>query len=311
MVRDGAGGIILFGSSAPASLGASLDQVERTARAGLKPLVMTDEEGGEIERMANLVGNLPWPRTMAETLTPEEVRAETKAVAEKMRAAGVTMDLAPVVDLSDSPGPDDRYPDGPRSFGLDPTTATTYGLAFAHGLQAGGVIPVMKHFPGLGQATGNTDDESATLPSLANLEKSDLKPFEAAIAARLPVIMVSNATVTGLTGSTPASLSKAAVTGVLRDQLHFTGLVVTDGLDAKAISNAGYSVSEATVAAIAAGADMIMWSNTTDPVSTFDNTIDALVKATSDGTLPEAELNEAVEHVLQAKNVDPCHATGP
>ena len=79
------------------------------------------------------------------------------------------MDLAPVLDLSDSPGPDARYPDGPRSFSLNPTTAAAYGLAFARGLQDGGVIPVVKHFPGLGQASYDTDFGPAEVPPLDQL----------------------------------------------------------------------------------------------------------------------------------------------
>jgi beta-N-acetylhexosaminidase len=104
LVADGAGGIILFGSDAPPALPAHLAELQRSAPRGLPVLVMTDEEGGGVQRLANLAGNLPWPRTMAETLTVAHTRALAERVARGLRAAGVTMNLAPVLDLSDGPG---------------------------------------------------------------------------------------------------------------------------------------------------------------------------------------------------------------
>ena len=168
LVTEGTGGIILFGSDAPSTLPADLAALRRAA-GDVPPLVMVDEEGGEIQRMANLVGDMPWPRTMAATLTRAQTRALAEQVGRRMRAAGVTMDLAPVIDLSDGPGPDDAHPDGPRSFSISPSVAAAYGIAFAQGLRDGGVIPVYKHFPGLGQATYNTDSGPASVPPLAVL----------------------------------------------------------------------------------------------------------------------------------------------
>jgi hypothetical protein len=102
-VGGGVGGIILFGSSAPPTLPTNLAVLQRTAARGLPVLVMADEEGGSVQRLANLAGSLPWPRTMAATMTTAQTRALAEQVACRMRAAGVTMDLAPVLDLSDGP----------------------------------------------------------------------------------------------------------------------------------------------------------------------------------------------------------------
>lgn len=304
-VAMGAGGIILFGSQAPTSLRLNITTLDQSALGGIKPLVMTDEEGGEIQRMANLVGNMPWPRTMTSSMSLSEVQSLATTTATKMRASGVTMDLAPVLDLSDSPGPNAQYPDGPRSFSTNPSIATSYGLAFAQGLEAGGVIPVVKHFPGLGQATGNTDDEEASVPAVPILQQSALLPFQAAIEGHLPAIMVSNASITGLTNGQPASLSSAAITGLLRDKLGFSGLVMTDSLSALSISDMGYSVPQAAVAAIAAGADMIMY-NSDNPLLTFTQTLDAIVSAVASGTIPTSRFNYAVEKVLAIKGVNVC-----
>ena len=305
MVAAGAGGIILFGSYAPSSLGGQLAALGRAAPGTLAPLVMTDEEGGGIQRMANLAGDLPWPRTMAQTMSPAQVRAAAAAAARRMRAAGVTMDLAPVLDLSGGPGPDEASPDGPRSFSLSPSVASAYGIAFAKGLQDGGVIPVVKHFPGLGQATYNTDYGPASVPPLPVLGKAALVPFRAAIAAGLPAVMVSHAIVPGLTHGLPASLSAPAVTGLLRQRLGFGGLVLSDSLSAAAVQAAGYSVPRAAATAVAAGVDMVMY-DTTSPHSTMDQMATAIVRAVRAGQLPVSRLDDAVAHVLAAKHVSLC-----
>ena len=303
-VAAGAGGIVLYGSSAPTSLGSQLRALEASDEGGLAPLVMTDEEGGGIQRMANLVGSLPWPATMSATMTPAAVEQAAEQVAEAMVANGITMDLAPVLDLASGPGPDATHIDGPRSFGVSPTIATSFGLAFAEGLEAGGVIPVVKHFPGEGSADRNTDDGPASTPPLATLESADLLPFEAAISARLPAVMVGDASVPGISQG-PASLASAVITGLLRQQLGFEGLVLTDSLSADAVSDLGITVPEASVKAIAAGADMVL-SNPSDPNTAFDQTVAALVTAVSDGEVTPMTLNTAVMQVLAAKGVDLC-----
>ncbi len=305
MVEAGVGGLLLFGSAAPASLPGQLAALRRHAPGAVPPLVMTDEEGGEIQRMANLVGDLPWPRTMAATMTPAQVRALAEHVGRRMRAAGITMDLAPVLDLSDSPGPNATYPDGPRSFSVRPAVATAYGLAFAQGLLDGGVIPVVKHFPGLGQASANTDFGQATDPPLRTLETGALLPFEAAIKHGLPAVMVGEAAVPGLTHGLPATLSSRAITGVLRRQLGFHGLVLTDSLSAAAIQDAGYDIPQAAVRAIEAGADMVTF-DTSNPPATTNEVITSLVAAVRSGQLPVARLDSAVQHVLQVKGRPVC-----
>jgi len=303
-VEAGAGGVVLFGTAAPSDLGSQLRALAALDAGGPRPLVMTDEEGGGVQRVSNLVGSLPWPATMSATMTPAAVRELAETVAEGMAATGITMDLAPVLDLAAGPGPDAGHIDGPRSFGPAPQTATSYGLAFAEGLEAGGVTPVIKHFPGEGGATANTDDAPASTPPLTTLEAADLQPFEAAIGAGLPAVMVGDASVPGLSPG-PASLSPAAITGLLRRQLGFEGLVLTDSLSAKAISDLGIDVPEASVDAVAAGADMLLYNSTT-PNLTFQQVVEALVAAVSDGQVPTMTLDTAVMQVLAAKGVNLC-----
>jgi beta-N-acetylhexosaminidase len=307
-VAAGAGGVILFGSSAPTNLAASMHTLISAAPDGIAPLVMTDEEGGVVQRMANLVGALPSARTMGETMSPAQIRSLVAAVAVRMRAAGVTMDLAPVLDLDDGAGPNDRDPDGTRSFGLDPSVATADGIAFLQGLEAGGIIPVVKHFPGLGQASGNTDVGPASTQPWSRLQQAGLLPFESAIAAGAPVVMVASATVPGLS-TLPASISPEVMSTVLGDQLGFHGLVITDSLSSGALSDIGYSIPRAVVAAITAGADMALYTAVASEVATVTQSSSAaIVAAVNAGTLDRGRLVSAVASILAVKHVDLCAA---
>jgi beta-N-acetylhexosaminidase len=305
-VQDGAGGVILFGSQAPTDLGASLAQLTRAAPGGIAPLIMTDEEGGAVQRMANLVGSMPSARTMAATMTASQIQQLAQNVGAKMRAAGVTMDLAPVLDLDGGPGPSDTNPDGTRSFSPVESTAERDGLAFANGLRAAGVIPVVKHFPGLGGATGNTDSMAAATLPWSNLQTNGLLPFTAAVRSGIPAVMLANATVPGLT-SGPASLSLTVITGVLRGQLGFNGLVITDSLSATAIQAAGYGIPAATVQALRAGADLVLYNATPISVAALTQQVVAsIVSAVSVGSLSRSRLENAVAHILSAKHTNLC-----
>lgn len=305
-VANGAGGVILFGNSAPLDLGTKLRHLLSTAPQGIAPVVMTDEEGGAVQRMANLVGSMPSARQMAASMTPTQVHALAQRVGAKMRQADVTMNLAPVLDLDNRPGPSATNPDGTRSFSINPVTAQTYGLAFANGMRAAGVVPVVKHFPGLGGATANTDLSPAWTLPWSTLETHGLRPFVGAINAGEPAVMVTTARVPGLT-SLPATLSSHVVGRELRRRLGFTGLVMTDSLSGGAVSGAGYSVQSAAVRALKVGADMVLFNAPPRQVATTTASIvQAVVTAVRDGDLPIARLRHAAVHVLTAKRAPVC-----
>jgi beta-N-acetylhexosaminidase len=305
-VTAGAGGIILFGSAAPANLAVQLQSLASTAPGGIAPFVMADEEGGDVQRMANLVGPLPSARQMGASMSTAQIHQVATALAARMSAAGVTMDLAPVLDTDDGAGPNNSDPDGTRSFSNDAAVASADGRAFAAGLLSGGVVPVVKHFPGLGHATGNTDVmPAATLPWRV-LQTGGLQPFRDAIAAHLPAVMVANASVPGLT-SIPASLSSDVIGTVLRGRLGFHGLVLTDSLSAVAVRDAGYSVPQAAVAAIAAGADMVLFNATAAQLAALNQDIvTAIAAAVQGGALPRSRLVDAALHILTVKGINPC-----
>ncbi len=305
-VADGIGGLILFGSTVAPDLSTSLDRLTSSAPNGVPPLVMTDEEGGAVQRVLGLVGPVPSARRMARTMTPTQISALAYAVGKKMADAGITMDLAPVLDLDNRPGPSRRDPDGTRSFGMNVQRTSADGLAFARGLERAGVIPVVKHFPGLGSATGNTDSGPASTLPWETLSQAGLVPFRNAVKAGIPAVMVANASVPGLTDQ-PASVSPVAITNVLRDSLAFNGLVMTDSVSAGALRDIGDDVPQAAVAALNAGADMVLFGTGTndDPRLTMQ-TVRAIVAAVRTGSLSRARLEQAVAHVLTVKQVRLC-----
>ncbi|MGH7642120.1 MAG: glycoside hydrolase family 3 N-terminal domain-containing protein [Candidatus Dormibacteria bacterium] len=308
-VAQGVGGILLLGSAAPSDLGTQLSNLEASSTDGIAPLVMTDEEGGGVQRMANLVGSLPWAREMGSTMSPAQIESLAESIGRAMLQQGVTMDLAPVLDVDSGVGPSPVDPDGSRSFSLNPTIASNDGLAFAEGLIAAGVIPVVKHFPGLGGASANTDDAPATTLPYTTLKGAGLLPFEAAINAGLPAVMLSNASIPGLT-NLPASLSSVAIQGLLEGQLHFRGLIVTDSLSAGAITALGLSVAQATVESIAAGSDMVMFSSGA-PAPVTEEIDSTMAAAVADGQVSKSRLVNAVNQVLVAKGVSLCASPTP
>lgn len=178
------------------------------------------------------------------------------------------------------------------------------------------MLPVLKHFPGLDQSSANTDNGAAATLPLARLRQVALGPFAAAIDAGAPAVMISNATVPGLT-NLPASLSPAVIGGLLRQQLHFSGLVLTDSLSAGSISAAGYDLPSAAADSIAAGADLVLFGSTLDQqqldllnpqqvattVAAIETSVSHLVTT---GALPVTVLNEAVRQVLTAKGLSAC-----
>jgi beta-N-acetylhexosaminidase len=307
-VSAGAGGLLLFGASAPSNLGSQLASLETYVPGHIGLLVMTDEEGGGVQRMANLVGSLPWPAWMGANWSAAQIQVAVTRVASNMYADGVNMDLAPVVDVDGTNAPPSATnPDGWRSFSGNTAVVTRDGIAFMTGLKSANVIPVLKHFPGLGGSTGNTDNGSAQTLPWSTLQRVAIPPFAAAINAGAPAIMVSNAMVPGLT-TLPASLSLAAIQE-LTVTLQFHGLVMTDSLSAGAISAAGFTVPAAAVEALRAGADMVMFGLPASTSVTVSQTFairSAIVSAVASGTLARSRLIDAVAAVLASRHVNLC-----
>lgn len=305
---QGYGGFLLFGAAAPLSLATTIGSLTHLEPDRRPPMVLTDDEGGDIIRFANLVGHWPWPQVMGATMTPAQIALVGHRVAVALTKVGLNVDLAPVADVDGRavmPGP--ANPDGLRSFGGSPSKVAADVVAFAGGLASGRVLAVVKHFPGLGYATGNTDDGPAATQSWAVLQRTGLVPFRRAIAAGVGAIMLSDASVPGLT-VLPASLSRAVV-DALRHQLGFHGLIMTDTLGAGAISARHLSMAQASVAALAAGADQVLGTNSSTPQQSLQIAslmTAAIVAGVERGVLTRPLLVLAAAHVVASTNPRLC-----
>jgi len=245
-----AAGVILFKDNVASR--ADLERLVRVLQRGARgsALVATDQEGGEIR-------NLEWARPVegqAAAATAERAGADARAAARDLRAAGVNVNLAPVADVGASSGSvmqGRAYPGG-----AEQVAALT--RAAVEGYRGTRVAATVKHFPGLGAASANTDDEPVSLTrSPAQLLGEDLPPFRAAIAARVPLVMASHALYPSLDRDAIASQSRYVLHRLLRQRLGFRGVVVTDSLEARAVTErSGPAV--AAVRSVRAGADLVL-----------------------------------------------------
>ncbi|MPZ66588.1 MAG: glycoside hydrolase family 3 protein [Pseudonocardiaceae bacterium] len=294
------GGIFLTGDATALLTGGALERLQQAAT--IPVAVAVDEEGGRVQRLENLDGKLPSAREMAQTMTPRQVYELALQRGEAMRDRGVTVDLAPSVDVSDQP---DNAVIGDRSFSDDPVVVTRYVDAFAQGLRDSGVLPVFKHFPGHGQGDGDSHSGAVTTPPLDELRRLDLLPYQRVLNPQ-SAVMLGHLDVPGLTEpGTPASISPATL-ALLRDELGFDGLVLTDDLAAMRAITDRVDLPEAVRQSLAAGVDMALWITSEE----LDEVLDHLEQSIADGSLPEQRVNEAVGNVLAAKGVDPCAVRG-
>lgn len=273
------------------------------AKAGPLPLaVSVDEEGGRVSRLKSLIGTSPSPRELAQTQTVQQVHDLAADRGKKMRGLGITVDFAPVVDVSDEP---DDAVIGNRSFSADPAKVTEYAGAYAQGLRDAGLLPVLKHFPGHGHGSGDSHTGGVVTPPLDDLQNNDLVPYRTLVASPPVGVMVGHLQVPGLTGDAPASLSPEAVqllrNGVGYKGPPFTGPVFSDDLSSMAAISDRYGVSEAVLRSLRAGVDVALWV-TTDEVPAV---LDRLQQAVASGDLPAKQVDESLVRVAAMKGPSP------
>ncbi len=303
-VRDGVGGIVLMGNSSSPNLKSEIANLKQSATGTVTPIFMTDEEGGGIQRLSALVSSMPWPRSMAETMSISQVENLSYKVGQGMRSLGIDMDLAPVVDLDAGPGPSSTNPDGRRSFSADASMTVKYANAFIAGLAQAGVTSVIKHFPGLGGASGNTDFAAAVTLPYSKLLRTGLIPFQA-LAQNAKAVMISNASVPGLTHGVPASLSSKAIS-VLRRVIGFNGLIMTDSLETVSISSYQPDLAKAVVKSAEGGVNMVMLaSSNPNQMANFFAARQALSQAIESSAFPRVEAEASVAKTLALKGFLP------
>jgi beta-N-acetylhexosaminidase len=267
----------------------------------LPAAVSVDEEGGRVERLAKLIGPAPSARALVASSSPDAVYELAKQRGLAMHKLGITIDFAPVVDVSDQP---DDTVIGDRSFSNDPDTVTTYAGAYARGLRDAGLLPVLKHFPGHGHGSGDSHTGSVVTPPLEQLQNVDLVPYRTLVNQRPVAVMVGHLQVPGLTGDLPASLSPAAI-NLLRTGGYggpsFDGPVFTDDLSSMRAIADRYGVAQSVLMALQAGADTALWVTTTEVPAVLDR----LVAAVNAGELNIDHVNQSVLRMAAVKGRSP------
>jgi beta-N-acetylhexosaminidase len=258
-------------------------------------LIGTDQEGGLVNRLYVFHGYLPSAAEMAASGNPQIAYRQGSLAAQWMQQLGINADLAPVVDVHtvDPPVLESRM------FGSNPLIVASYAGAYLNGLQQNNVIGCLKHFPGLGAITS---DPHAGLPtvnrSMADLEKIDLAPYGLMIQKYHPaMIMSTDVLMPAIDPTLPAELSQKTINELLRNQLGYTGVVITDGLYMQGISER-WTLSQAAVLSIIAGNDLVEGPYSASQVA---DVVSALKQAIQQGKLTVGRINQSVQRILLMK----------
>jgi len=260
------------------------------------PFLAVDEEGGNVSRVAN-TKNMDVPiyedmNVFASKAAPEDAYGMGMDIGTYLSDLGFNLDFAPVADVVEG----EDSPLFKRSFGSDPATVSAFSSAVVRGLQDTKISACMKHFPGLGSLTEDTHNVLPVINQTAEeLNNKEFIPFAAGITAGVDFIMVGHVALPEIVGdNTPASLSKMVLTDLLRKQLGFKGVVITDSLQMVSITK-DYSSAEAAVAAIEAGADMLLMPKN------FEEAYHGILEAVQNGTITEARLDESLHRIFVTK----------
>jgi beta-N-acetylhexosaminidase len=305
-VRDRfVGGIFLSGRArdGAAATAAVVAQFTAVAFPGWPLGVSTDQEGGQVQVLQG-PGFSAMPSALEQgAMDAASLQSSATTWARELASAGVTMNLAPVVDLiADSAAAASNPPIGAfdREFGFDAPTIVEHADAFRAGMTAAGVTSVIKHFPGLGAVTANTDDTAGVTDTTTNAQSDSVGIYRSEIASGADTVMVSSAIYSQLDSAAPAVFSPTVVTGLLRDQLGFDGVVITDDLSG-ATQVAAWSPADRAILAIEAGCDIVLVSRTPTVAAEM---IDAVVaKAYADPAFAKL-VDAAARRVLASKTAE-------
>lgn len=289
------GGVILFPPPdiRGERLATAIEDLQSAARRGGNPplLVAIDQEGGPVERLPALAPQLS-PFTLGELGRESSARLEGRATGFQLTRLGINVNLAPVMDV---PASDAQFMT-PRAFGDNPGKVSRLALAFARGQRSESLASTAKHFPGLGRAAENTDFAPTAITASSRALREDLRPFRAAARAGIELMMISSAAYQRLgSGDGPAVLDPAIVTELLRGDLGFAGVTISDDLLAPAIA-LSYSRGDSTVAAAQAGVDILLYAarDVTRVAST-------LTGAVASGELAEDGMRASCRRILALK----------
>lgn len=265
------------------------------AKTGLAPFISADQEGGLVSRITEGAALFPGAMALAAAASPEEIRQVGKNCGEMLRAMGVNVNLAPVLDVNSEPM---NPVIGIRSFGDDPVRVAELGCAMAEGMVEGGVIAAVKHYPGHGNVQTDSHLDLPTNNSdPALLEETEFLPFRRAFQRGVPAVMSCHIRFPRLDPQLPATLSPTILTGILRNKLGFSGLVFTDCLEMEAIQK-GWGIAEGAVLAVLAGCDVLCISHHLEAVKTA---VGAIYDAVQTGRISRERIRQSYDRILAAK----------
>jgi beta-N-acetylhexosaminidase len=298
------GGVVLFARNiqSPRQVAALTNELQQIAHENGDPglFIAIDQEGGRVARLTEERGFTEFPSTMAIGATgdPENAYRMACAMAVEMRMVGINVDLAPDLDVNNNPA---NPVIGTRSFSSDPKKVAAFGAAFARGLQENGILAVGKHFPGHGDTSIDSHFALPLIPhDRSRLDRIELFPFKAAIAENLAGIMSAHVTFPAIDPNPgiPATISRLVLTGLLREELGFQGLIATDSLEMGALAENGYPPPVAAPLALAAGADLLLFNR--DHVM-HKEAFTKLMQAVKAGKVSQEQLDSSVHRILEAK----------
>jgi beta-N-acetylhexosaminidase len=287
LIERGVGGVVFFSRNVaePAQVADTTSAIKRHAG---RPLILAlDQEGGKVARLRRGFSELPSLRALGETHSASLVREVGALIGRELRAVGFDLNYAPVLDVDTNP---DNPVIGSRSFGRSPELVSELGVALARGLEDASIAACGKHFPGHGDTQQDSHLALPRLPhSLERLEQIELRPFVAAIAAGIPSLMTAHVIFEPLDPRYPATMSRAVLRGLLREQLGYDGLVVSDDLEMRAIAD-HYEVAETVLRGLDAGIDQFLCCHTGELAQCA---IDAVIHAVERGKLSRERLESA------------------
>lgn len=286
------GGVILFDRNLETAEGVRRFTKElQEARHGELPLLIAiDEEGGPVARMQDILPPPPAQAKIGESGDPATARTWAKETAQSLRGFGFNLNFAPVADVGN----------GPRYYSADAETVTDFVREAAAGYAEEKMLCTLKHFPGLGKGESDTHLDTVVVNAdRATLEAEDLVPFRAMISKSDPTqffVMVSHITYTALDESLPASLSPAVMTDLLREELGWQGVIVTDDMEMGAADV--FPFKELGVRAVEGGADLVLVCH---EYAHQQDVYNGLLTAVQNGKIPESRIDESVRRILRAK----------
>lgn len=295
--RYAVGGVVYFSKNIKSAEQIS-EMINNTVLYSRYPLfIAVDEEGGTVSRVADsgIATNVGKAADIGATADPSNALNAGDAIAGYLTALGFNLDFAPVADLNNV----ENSTIGNRSYGSDFAIVSQMVTAMVQGLEEGGVSSCLKHFPGIGSSTADTHNGlSTTTRTVEEFRANEFQVFKAGIDAGVDFIMISHMAAPAFSGdNTPSTFSKEVVTDVLRKELNYDGIIITDALNMKAISEY-YGSNEAAVMALKAGCDMILMPEN------FELAYNAVLEAVQNGTISEERINDSLRRIYRVKYAD-------